>query len=122
MASRPKFKLDDRGLTLLIKNTPGKAGQIVRKIAFDVQAHWMTHFSANSPSAEGQPPAVVTGNLKNSSSVGMRDATTAEFRVGADYADDLEFGTVDMAPRPSVAPAIEAVSKNLPDEFKALVE
>jgi hypothetical protein len=122
MAGKTRYKLEDRGLKLLIRTVPGKAGQIVRKVAFDVQAHWMTNMSSNTPSSPGQPPGIVTGNLKNSSSVGMRDEQTAEFRVGADYADDLEFGTMDMAPRPSIAPAIEAVSKNLPNEFKALVE
>ena len=122
MAGKAQYKLEDRGLKLLIKNAPGMGGRLVRKVAFDVQAYWMTHMSSSSPSSPGQPPAVVTGNLKNSSSVGMRDENTAEFRVAADYADDLEFGTVDMAARPSVAPAIEAVAKTIPDSAKALVQ
>lgn len=122
MAGKAQYKLDDRGLKLLIRVVPGRAGEIVRKVAFDVQAYWMTNMSNTSPSSPGETPAVVTGNLKNSSSVGMRDAQTAEFRVGAEYADDLEFGTMHMAARPSVAPAIEEVRGTLPDAFKALVE
>lgn len=122
MAGKAEYKLDDRGLKLLIKNAPGNRGKLVRKLAFDVQAYWMTHMSASSPSAEGAAPAVVTGNLKNSSSVGMRDENTAEFRVGAEYADDLEFGTTRMAARPSVAPAIEDVAKTVPDACKVMVE
>lgn len=121
MAGKVQYKLDDRGLKLQIQVLPARRSQVVRKIALDVQAHWMTHMSSRSPSAAGETPAVVTGNLKNSSSVGMRDESTAEFRVGADYADDLEFGTMDMAARPSVAPAIEAVAKTVPESCKALV-
>lgn len=122
MAGSKHYKFEDKGLKLILRNLPGNTSAIVRKVAFDVQAHWMTHMSANSPSAPGETPAVVTGNLKNSSSVGMRDAATAEFRVGADYADDLEFGTMHMAARPSVVPAIEAVAKTIPKQFEALVE
>lgn len=122
MAGRAKYKLEDRGLKLMIQAVPGRRRQLVLKLGFNVQAYWMTHMSANSPSSPGQPAAVVTGNYKNSSSVALRDESTAEFRVGADYADDLEFGTVDMAPRPAVAPAIEAVAKTVPDECKVLVQ
>ena len=89
MARGKNYRLEDKGLKLILRNLPRNRSAIVRKVAFDVQAHWITHMSANSPSAPGQPPAVVTGNLKNSSSVAMRNESTAEFRVGADYIDDL---------------------------------
>ncbi len=121
MAGKAQYKLEDRGLKLLIREVPARRRQVLMKLAFNVQAHFMTNMSSSSPSSPGSPPAVVTGNLKNSSSVGMRDESTAEFRVGADYADDLEFGTMDMAARPSVAPAIEAVAKTVPESCKALV-
>jgi len=122
MARGGNYRLDDRGLKLVIRNLPRNKSQILRKIAFDIQARWQTNMSANSPSAPGETPAVVTGNLKNSSSVGMRNESTAEFRVGADYIDDLEFGTINMAARPSIVPAIDAVAKSLPKSFEGLVD
>lgn len=121
MAGKAQYKLEDRGLKLLIREVPARRRQVLMKLAFNVQAHFMTNMSSSSPSSPGSPPAVVTGNLKNSSSVGMRDENTAEFRVGAEYILPLEFGSATVAPRPSVVPAVEAVAKTVPDEFKALV-
>ncbi len=122
MAKNISFKLDKRVLDKMIRETPERASAVVRKLALDIQAKWITNMSAVSPSSPGQPPAVVTGNLKNSSSVGMRDRFTAEFRVGAEYIEPLEFGSINMSPRPSVVPAFEAVAKNAPEELKAIVE
>lgn len=122
MAKNISFKLDKRVLDKMIRETPERASAVVRKLGFDIQAKWITNMSASSPSAPGTPPAVVTGNLKNSSSVGMVGKFTAEFRVGADYIEPLEFGSINMAARPSVVPAFEAVAKSAPAELKAIVE
>jgi len=122
VAKNISFQLDTRVLDRLIRESPQRATAVVKKLAFDIQAKWMTSMSDTSPSAPNTPPAVVTGNLKNSSSVAMRSQFTAEFRVGADYITKLEFGTMNIAPRPSVVPAFEAVAKNAPEELKAVVE
>lgn len=68
-------------------------------------------FTANTPehqaSAPGEAPAIDTSNLANSITVEATGPTEVTIHVGADYAADLEFGTVHMAARPFVLPAVE---------------
>jgi HK97 gp10 family phage protein len=58
-------------------------------------------------SAPGQAPATDTGRLASSI---MADITglTAEVSANVQYAAPLEFGTVNMAPRPFLQPALES--------------
>lgn len=58
-------------------------------------------------SAPGEPPAVDIGNLANSVQHTMTGDTEGEVDVGAEYGLDLELGTVNMAPRPFLGPAVE---------------
>tara|TARA_Y100000114_G_scaffold115597_1_gene109771 strand:- start:8835 stop:9299 length:465 start_codon:yes stop_codon:yes gene_type:complete len=70
----------------------------------------------HTASAEGQAPATDTGNLiKGISTEIVKKGKTIEGIVkanaksenGANYAKFLEFGTVDMRPRPFLFPALE---------------
>lgn len=59
-------------------------------------------------SAPGQAPATDTGNLVISGAVDVgADGLTATVTFSSEYAEDLELGTVRMAPRPFLAPAVE---------------
>ena len=58
-------------------------------------------------SAPGEPPAVDTGNLKNSLRVLEVTDDYASFGTSVDYAADLEFGSRRIAARPFLRPAAE---------------
>lgn len=60
---------------------------------------------ADRASAPGEPPAPDTANLRNS--IQYEPSDTEPFRVGtnAEYADDQEFGTATILPRPHGRPA-----------------
>jgi HK97 gp10 family phage protein len=58
-------------------------------------------------SAPGEPPAVDTGNLKNSLRVLEVTDERASFGTSADYAAYLEFGTRYMEARPFLRPAAD---------------
>lgn len=65
------------------------------------------------PSSPGQPPRVSTGDLRASIAAvefdgGMRQRIGPTLPGGA-FAHMLEFGTVNMAPRPFVLPAFDLV-------------
>lgn len=61
-------------------------------------------------SAPGEAPAVETGRLKTSLHVSVSSSGRAEADVVApvEYAAALEYGTRHMAPRPFLAPALDA--------------
>lgn len=58
-------------------------------------------------SAPGQPPAMDTGNLTNSISMQMIGPLQGRVNINAEYAAYLEYGTVRMAARPYLQPAID---------------
>jgi HK97 gp10 family phage protein len=68
-------------------------------------------------SAPGEAPAIDTGNLAGSINFGMQSPTMAEVTVNAEYAAYLEFGTIRMAARPYVEPALEKVR----DQFRGIL-
>ena len=59
--------------------------------------------------APGEAPAIDTGNLLNSGYHKMTGPTEGEVGFGAEYAVYLEMGSVRMAPRPFLGPAVERV-------------
>jgi HK97 gp10 family phage protein len=71
---------------------------VVRKTAKDVEAR-----------AKTRAP-VDTGALKNSIQARPRDELTSEVVVGQEYGLYQEFGTVKMAARPFLRPAVEEVA------------
>lgn len=109
--------IDMTRLQALERAMPGIAGQVVQKMAQDTQADIVNSFSPNSPSAPGDPPAVDTGNLKNSVVAVPRDAQTWAVLIGAEYGVDLEYGTGKMAARPFVLPAFERTVGRLPSDL-----
>jgi len=63
-----------------------------------------------NPSAPGEPPKLVTGQLRNSIDYRVdtsANSVTVTVQAAAPYAGYLEFGTVKMAARPFLRPAFE---------------
>lgn len=61
-------------------------------------------------SAPGEAPATDMGTLVNSGEVVPVSALEQDVIFSADYAADLELGTVHIAPRPFLGPAVEAAA------------
>ena len=60
----------------------------------------------NPPSLPGTPPAVRTGYLRASYNYKMMSELVGVVYATADYAPHLEFGTIFMAARPALGPAV----------------
>lgn len=113
-------RVDTRRLDAILRNAGRNTDEVLGKIAGDLEAYMKDHMSTSSPSSPGDPPGVVTGYLKNS--IQARKERPKHWAVyGANYGLYLEYGTVRMAARPFVRPAVWAIKRNLPDKFKALV-
>lgn len=113
--------VDVSALQRLARDMPERAGAVVQKMAQDTQTDIVNNFSPNSPSSPGMPPAVDTGNLKNSVVAVPVDPLTWRLLVGAEYGADLEYGTGKMAARPYVLPAVERTVTRLPGDLAAEV-
>lgn len=72
-------------------------------------------------SKEGEAPAVDTGNLKNSFRVWRHGADAWAVGPSAEYGAPLEFGTVRIAPRPFLKPAVEQFAKPFFEELNEKV-
>lgn len=72
-------------------------------------------------SAPGTSPNADTGYLVNSTGVASEHRNQAETFASASYAEDLEFGTDKMAPRPAMGPAFDETKQQvLSDLARAL--
>jgi hypothetical protein len=80
-----------------------------KAVAFTVY-RGKTRRKPHQASAPGEAPASDTGLLANSIQTEMRGDLSADVVVGAEYGAALEFGSLDgrIAPRPFLAPAVEA--------------
>jgi HK97 gp10 family phage protein len=86
--------------------------EFVEKAAEAILDDIVDHFTtSHSPSYPGEPPGIVTGNLRDSVEVKRTDMENVSIIIGADYAGYLEYGTEKMEPRPFVAPALLRVPK-----------
>lgn len=77
-------------------------------------------------SAPGEPPAVLTGNLKNSIYTMREGKHRWVVGVGTAYAARLEFGGTDkngvyIAPRPYLRPAVFSIVNRFPQYFKGMI-
>jgi len=82
----------------------------ITKACLIVEAYAKENMTPESPSAPGEPPAVVTGTLRASITHRVEDEDgEAVGYVGTNvhYAQPLEFGTSKMAARPFLFPALE---------------
>ncbi len=124
-STRTKVSLDTRKLDKLSKYAAKNTEQIVwdevNEIVDDMNASW----SPSSPSVPGQPPAVVSGNLRDSISARQTtkgDKPAVMIEVKAHYASFLEFGTARMSRRPFIRPAMFRAEQRYPNKFKRITE
>lgn len=105
-------------LDKIARRLPEATDAVIRKTAFDIAAYAKDLMSGprhgriygtHQASAPGEPPAVDTGNLKNSIGVELVAKAKAIVFAAAEYASSLEFGTRRIAPRPFMRPAVEKI-------------
>lgn len=125
-----RVRKDLSGLDALDKQFPGRVDLATYNVANAVVEKIHKNWSENSPSAPGQPPAVVTGNLdgsvvieKQGRSFGGqfasgKDASIWIIKIGAEYAGILEEGSTQMLARPFVLPAVLDTEEELPDYYR----
>jgi len=122
-------KLDTRRLQQLLFRIPQQTDRAVGKIAEDAVRTMALHMDepktglvrdSHQASAPGEAPAVDTGYLKNSLRAKRVQQGTWLVYAGAEYAPHLEFGTIDMAPRPYFVRSIEEASRGLLRELEAI--
>jgi len=96
--------LNTSGLDALLNNLASLQAATQNALAERLAAQIAANWSAHSPAAAGSPPAVASGDLAASIQVSAA-------RVGTNlaYGHLLEFGTLKMAARPWLRPAVEQV-------------
>jgi len=109
--------VDKRKLDALAVKFPNGVAGVIQKICQDTEADIKTNFNAVSPAPPGETPGVVTGNLKNSvlSEPDASNDQTWWLRIGAEYGAALEYGTMKMAARPFLLPALRRIPDRLPE-------
>lgn len=114
----PQIILNMDKLLELEREVPGRAAQVVQKLAQDTEAYAKNNMNDQSPAPAGQFPGVDTGNLK-ASIVAEPGDNALEWRVavGAEYAPHLEYGTEKMAARPFLLPSVEAIAEMIPPDL-----
>lgn len=122
------FKLQSK-IPQLTSALEKKAAALVAKTAFGIQQHIREsmaeekhgrEYGNHVASAPGESPAVDTSLLTNSIGV-QAEGLTAYVGANAEYAQHLEFGTVNIAPRPFMEPAFEAAKPEFEDGLRELL-
>ncbi|HQM02115.1 MAG TPA: HK97 gp10 family phage protein [Ruminococcus flavefaciens] len=102
-ALQEKFKAKGEALDTDMKKA-------INTCCLKVERDIKENMSPNSPSAPGEPPAVVTGRLRASIThrVQVESGEVAGYvGTNVEYAPDLEFGTSKILPRPFMLPALQ---------------
>ena len=104
---------DYSGLDNLQKRLPEIEATIAAALMTEVEAEIKQGWSSESPSAAGDAPARVTGELAGS--IETQQSGMNGHRIGTSlaYGRMLEFGTGTMAARPWLRPAVERVRGRL---------
>lgn len=114
-------KLDTTVLDRLMAQAGARADRACGEVAFTLEGDIKDSFTT-SPSAPGEPPGVVTGQLK--ASIQGRKVRDRYWIVaaGTEYAAFLEHGTARMAARPYFRPAAERIAKKFAGQFRLVVK
>lgn len=86
-----------------------RANRALRRIAEEAQREIVTGFNPQSPAPPGEPPGVVSGDLRASLHAYPGGALEWVVAAGVPYAVGLEYGTLRMAARPFFLPAVERI-------------
>lgn len=131
-----KIIQDLAGLNNLDRLIPGRASNMARQMAEDARDIVKSSWSGRSPSAPGDPPAVVSGRLDRSivaegsseggGLMGILSGKGSKIlwsvKATVEHGIYQEVGTNRMDPRPYLSPAVEIVSSRLGDYAKTVFE
>lgn len=121
MTEQVNVTVDLSGLRALERRLPGNADRLLGELAMEFVQYVKTHWSPQSPSAPGTPPAIDTGMLTNSiDTVVIMRGKEWRVVVKADYGPYLEFGTPRMAARPFMRPAAFFIRQRVPEKMREL--
>jgi len=114
--------LDTKTLDTLATGAGAMADESLGMMAALMTKDVIQNFSRQSPSVTGSPPGVATGLLKNS--IRFERYTHMIWWVTAetDYATHLEYGTVRMAARPFMRPALRRLVKHAMMTYRAEIQ
>jgi phage gpG-like protein len=133
-------EINTRRLNQILRDLPGNAHNAVATIAREIEGkakisigeekHGAIYLVQggieHQASAPGEAPAIDTGNLVNSIQVEMTGPAAAVVFTNVEYAPYLEFGTIEIAPRPFLQPAVDAITEAVAQDprryFREVVE
>ena len=107
------IQVDYSGLDELQQRLPEIEAAIAAALTVEIEAEIRQGWSAESPSAAGDPPAQVTGELAASVETQQNGMNNSRIGTSLEYGPMLEFGTAEMAARPWLRPAVERVRQRL---------
>lgn len=120
-AANFRVEVDTEKLNYLARHLPERLAAFMDQEAEAVVNDIKLSFGT-SPSSPGDPPGVDTGTLRAAQTWGSDNQGDTLRRViyarNVDYDIHLEFGTVKMAARPYMGPAIERERRVLPGRLK----
>lgn len=132
-----RMKTDTSRLDRLERNIAGNTMDALTEAGEALKADIRSHWSIQSPSSPGNPPAVLTGNLDSSVEVDRqgrdvlgrfagKDALVLFVRIDTTKGDNplgrKEYASVleDEMNRPFVQPAVDRMSQNFPHFFRRI--
>lgn len=115
------IKLDTEVLDRLAREAGARADRACGEVAFTYEGDVKDHFTT-SPSSPGEPPGVVSGQLKNSVQARKIRDRYWIVAVGAAHGAFMEHGTARIAARPFMRPAAERIARKFAGAFKLVVK
>lgn len=125
---RPSVTIDTSGINRILRNLPGNRDQLVRRIAFEVEARAKQKAPVDTGALRA---SIYTRTSKGSEQApGTQELPAPEKGVAhvgpsVEYGIYQELGTSDMAPQPYLGPAVAEVRANLErfrGDFERLAE
>lgn len=114
-------RADRNILNNIAKGIDARTDFVTKEAAQMIVDYIDENWSAISPSEPGNPPAVVTGDLRQSYKITNKSSgkiSAYEIIYASDHAVHLEFGTYKMAARPFLEPASVAVLPEIENKMK----
>lgn len=79
-------------------------------------------YGTHVASQPGEPPAIDSGDLIGSAEIAMESPTVGSIAYTSDHAAHMEFGTVHIAARPFLNPAVETERPAFNRAFSKILE
>lgn len=106
------FRFEQAAMQALLRGPSGAVARDLVRRAIRVETAAKSSMGETAPPSEpGRPPAVVTGRLRGSVTWRLGEDALglyADIGTAVEYGLYLELGTIYMAPRPFLRPALEA--------------